>query len=396
MRTLRKGKLLAGALLLAACASTASAQSVTRSTFAQLERVQALMTEEKYSEARAILEEHVVKVEKNAYDFALTNQYLAHVSVLMGDSVRARKALEAALAKEGLPVELRTSMSLFYGTVLMGEEEFEKARDVLESWLAATPLPQPSQVFTLAYANYMTGNLARAEELTDRAISEAPDPQESWYLLYYRALFEQRKYEPSEQVLLGMIERSPGNVTYWRMLAGHYLQLERSTDGLAALMVAHINGMIESGSDMDQIVALWGFVDAPEKGARMLDELIAEGKVEPDADSMKQLGNLWLMARERREALKALARAAELAPDGKTYELLGGIYFEEEEWDSAYQAYQNAIRQGDLEEPARVSLLAGISAYRAGNFPNARSALEAAARDKTLRPQAESILREMR
>ena len=384
------------AVLLSVLATAVSAQSVTRSTFVQLERVQELMTEENYTEALAILEAHVVKVEKNAYDYALTNQYLAHVSILLGDATRARQALEAALAKEGLPEELRTDMSLFYGTVLMSEEEFGQARDVLETWFAAAPLPQPNQIFSLAYANYMAGDVPRAEELVDRAIGESTDPQETWYQLHYRTLFEQQKYDRAEEVLLGMLDRTPSNPMYWRMLAGHYLHLERSTDGLAALMVAHINGMIDSDSDISQIVSLWGYVDVPEKGARMLDALIEEGKVPSDAESLKRLGNLWLMARERSEALDALTRAAELSPDGKTYELLGGIYFEEEEWDSAYAAYQNAIRQGDLEEPERISLLAGISAYRAGDFRNARTALEAAAKDRTLRPQAESILREMR
>ena len=102
------------------------------------------------------------------------------------------------------------------------------------------------------------------------------------------------------------------------------------------------------------------------------------------------------MARERDNALSALSESAKLAPDGKTYELLGGIYFEDEQWASAYTNYQNALDQGELEEPSRVSLLAGIAAYRAGNNENAKRALEIAAEDEELAAQAESILRELR
>jgi hypothetical protein len=61
-------------LIAVAITATADAQSVTRSTFQQLERVQGLMSEENYAEAQRLLEEHVVKIERNAYDFALTNQ----------------------------------------------------------------------------------------------------------------------------------------------------------------------------------------------------------------------------------------------------------------------------------------------------------------------------------
>ena len=382
-------------LVAVAVTATAEAQSVTRSTFQQLERVQALMSEENYAEAQRLLEEHVVKIERNAYDFALTNQYLAHVSILLGDSARARSALEAALAKEDVPEDLRSDMSLFYGTVLMNEEEYELARQAMETWFAAAPLPLPHQIFSLAYANYMSGNIARAEELVDRAIGDSSEPQESWYQLHYRTLFEQKKYEPAKEVLLGLVNRAPSKPLYWRMLAGHNLQVEESQEGLAALMIAYINDMLESEGELSQIVALWGFIDAPEKGARLLEQFIEEGRAESDADTLKQLGNLWLMARERDNALVALTEAVQMAPDGKTYEMLGGIYFEEEEWQAAYNAYQSAMRQGDLEEPDRVALLAGISAYRAGDKTGAREALEIAVENDELRPQAESILRDL-
>ena len=375
--------------------SPADAQSVSRPTFNKLQDVQELMEAEQYEEARGILETLSVATMENPYDHALTNQYLAHVSVILDDPARARSALESALSSDELPEDLVGDMNLFYGTILLGDEEFELALEALETWYAVAKLPQPSQIFSLSYANYQNGNLARSEELVERAIGEAPEPQDSWYQLYYRVLFEQKKYDDAEIVLKGMIGRKPLDGTLWRMLAAHYFELEDSGDGLASMMIAHSNDLIEADTDLRQIVSLWGYIDAPEKGARMLEEWLASGRLETDADSLKQLGNLWLMARERNKAVDTLEEAASLEPDGRTYELLGGIYFEDEAWDLAYMAYQNAIRQGDLEEPARVSLLAGISAFRAGNNEEARAALEVAARDDELRPQAESVLNQM-
>jgi Tfp pilus assembly protein PilF len=375
--------------------TNAFGQSVTRPTFLALQRVQEMMEAEQYQEALVELEALAIKTEKNAYDFALTNQYLAHVSIIQDNTARARKALEAALANEGLPPEIRTDMNLFYGTVLLGEEEFELGLKALEEWYSLATVPLPSQVFSLSYANYQNGNVARAEDLVALAIGETPEPPESWYQLYYRVLFEQKKYDHAEVVLKGMIERSPLDDTYWRMLASHFLQIEESSEGLAAMMIAYTNELVESGSDLKQIVSLWGYIDAPEKGARLLESLIASGRLEADAETLKQLGNLWLMARERQNAIGALTEAAKVAPDGKTYELIGGIYFEDEKWAAAYTAYQNAIRQGDLDEPNRVSLLAGISAFRAGNNEDARRALEIAAKDDALKSQADGILRQL-
>lgn len=385
-------------ILMCLVGAAALGQSVSRSTFAELQEVQTMMEEERYDEALIRLEALSTQVADIPYDFALTNQYLAHVSVILDNPARAQSALQAALANEGLPPEVRQNMNLFYGTVLLSNEEYELALEALEEWYALAELPLSSQIFSLAYANYQNGNLPRAEELLDQAIGVSKAPQVSWYQLQYRVLFDQKKYARAELVLKILIDQEPTNVAHWRTLASHYLQLEDSGDGLATMMIAHINELVESETDFRQIVSLWGFIDAPEKGARLLSGFIDDGRVDPDPDTLKQLGNLWLMARERDNAIDVLIEAAKVAPDGRTYELLGGIYFDNENWDLAYSAYQDAIREGDLEDPLRISLLAGICAYRADRIDDARPALEAAAEsdDEELREQAEQFLREIR
>lgn len=104
---------------------------------------------------------------------------------------------------------------------------------------------------------------------------------------------------------------------------------------------------------------------------------------------------MWLMARERENALTVLEKAAKLAPDGRTFEMPGGIFFEDEDWLKSYSAYQDALNAGGLEDPLRVTLLAGISAYQAGNREDARRALRAAAESDEYRAQAESLLKQL-
>ncbi len=374
-------------------AAEASAQSVSRGTYLALQDIQKLIEEERLVDARDSLEALVLKTRENPYDYALANQYLAHTSVMLDDAGRARLALEAALGSPDLPDDMRANMSLFYGTVLLGDEEFELGLEALEEWFSLAQYPLPSQIFSLAYANYQTGNKDRAETLVARAIGESSEPQESWYQLYYRILFEKKKYADAELVLKGMLTRHPSNASYWRMLASHFLQLEESATGLATIMTAYINDLVEEPSDLRQIVSLYGYIDAPEKGARLLDDWIAAGRLEKDAESMKQLGNLWLLARERDEAVTALTEAARMAPDGQVFEMLGGVHFEEESWTAAYDAYREALDLGGLDNQARVELLAGISAFRAGRNDAARVNLEAAARDAEFRAQAQSMLR---
>jgi len=380
----------------AAAQQTSTLPSASRSTFLKLTQVQELWEEERFDEAVAELEELAADIRDKPYDYALTRQYLAHTSVLSGDTPRAREALEEALAVEGLPPQMEADLKLFYGQILVGDEEFERALQMLEDWLSATETPaMPAQVFYVAYANYMTGNLPRAQPLIERAINEDTQRHDSWDRLYYQILFEQKFYDGALAVLMEMLDRKPAEDSYWRLLVNHYMQLEDSRGALTSLAIAHLQNPMSEPSDLRRLVSMYGYVEIPEKAARLLEGYLADESLPADPEALRQLGDLWLMARDREKAKATLQRAASIAPDGRTYQLLGGIYFEDEEWGEAYTAFREALRLGGLDEPPRVHLLAGISAYRADMKAEARESLEVAAETDELRSQAESILRRL-
>lgn len=393
---------VAGVVLVLMLAGSAIAQqssslpSASRTTFLKLMRVQELWEESLYQEAIAELDELAADTRGKPYDFALTNQYLAHTSILAGDTERALAALQAALAVADLPTQMEAELKLFYGQLLVGEEEYERARGLLEEWLAATEAPpQPSQIFYVAYANFQTGNLQRAQPLIERAINEEPQRHDTWDRLYYQILFDQKLYDSAQAVLLEMLDRNPAEDSNWRLLVNHYMQLEDSRAALSALAIAHLQNPMVEPADLRRLISMYGYVEIPEKAARMLEGYLRDESLPRDPEALRQLGDLWLLARDRKKAKVALEQAASVAPDGRTYQLLGGIFFEDEEWGQAYTAFTEALKLGGLDEPERVHLLAGISAFRADLKEEARDSLETAAESAELRPQAESLLRRL-
>ncbi|MBT8078202.1 MAG: hypothetical protein KJO31_06475 [Gammaproteobacteria bacterium] len=382
-------------VLLLAYSTAATAQSTTRPTYNALIKVQELMEEQRLDEALAELEVLHGKTLGKPYDHAITNQYMAHISVMQGDMSRARRALSDALAMPGLPEALLADLNLFYGTVLLGEEEFELAQEALEGWLATATNPQPNQLFSVAYANFLAGDAPRAQELIERAFDGTSGAPERWYQVYYQILMERKLHDDGERVLLGLLERHTGNGLYWRMLANHHMQLERSHDALASVMVAYVNDLLTGKQDLEQIVSLFGYIDAPERGATLLEEWMQNETLPTDIDSLNQLANLWLLARERQKAKEVLLQATELGADTRTFRLLGGVYFEDEQWVDAYEVYRKAMRSEDLQDPEYISMLAGISAFNAGMNEEAKVALLRASESPEYAPQIESFLKQL-
>jgi len=392
------GRLLSlSCLALLLVINTAAAQSVTRSTFRAMTEIQKLIEQERHEEAMVKIETLVIETKGIPYDYTLANQFLAHTSIVLDQPAKARKALEEALGGEGLPEELITDLKLFYGTVLLGDEEYAAAASALEDWYSKVETVLPTQVFSIAFANYMSGNVERAETLMEKIFYMDPRPyiQNSWYQVYYRILFDLKKYSEGEALLLDLLSQAPGEEQHWRLLASHYLQLEESGNALATVMLAYWNELLDDPGDLERIVSLYNFVDIPEKAARLLETWIDEEKIPRDADSLKQLGNLWLLARDRQKAKSALEKSASTGGDAKTYQMLGGIHFEDEDWAEAHDAFRRALRIGGLEEPKRVSLLSGISAYRAGLKKEAKAALQDAATSDKYEVQAQSLLRQL-
>lgn len=378
----------------------AQAQETSRSTFAKLIDVQELWGEENYNEALRVLQKLAADNSDNSYDHAVTQQYIAQTALFLDRMDLVRSSLETALAQPVVDEKLSAGLKLFYGQVVMGEEEFEKARGLLEDWYAyvkqnpEVDAPAP-QIFSLAYANYMTGNLARAEVLLEEVIASANTANDTWNRVYYQVLFEQAKYDEAEVVVYGLASRDPGNETHWRMLVNHYLRVEDSRKALASMAVADLQGLLDEPIDRERLASMYGFSEIPEKAARIIEAAVAEDKMQEDAKTLRRLGDLWLLARDRGRALDYLSRAAAASPDGNTYELVGSLLFEDEQWEHAHDAYMLALNLGGLDQPERVQLLAGMSAFRAGNMQAARESFDVASKSEEYRAQALAMLRQL-
>ena len=97
-------------------------------------------------------------------------------------------------------------------------------------------------------------------------------------------------------------------------------------------------------------------------------------------------------ARARRP-WQPLAKAAELAPDGELYLLLGQIHLQREEFEPALDALEKALAKAKPERRGSVQLLIGVAQLGAEHFDEAERSFRAAQGDEKVRRAAESYLK---
>ena len=131
------------------------------------------------------------------------------------------------------------------------------------------------------------------------------------------------------------------------------------------------------------------------QAAAVLEQGLADGRIEPSTKTLDTLATAWFKAGDSAKAEASLARAAASSTDGRADLRLGQLLVEGKKWAPAVTALESALAKGGLDEPATAQLLLGIARFQRGEFGAARVALEkAAAADKT-RAEAREWLEEI-
>ena len=147
-------------------------------------------------------------------------------------------------------------------------------------------------------------------------------------------------------------------------------------DALAVMALAHRQGLLDKESDYIQLFSLYGYMEVPLKAARVLEEGLEKGIVEPTKKHYESLGNAWYASRELDKAVEALIKAGEKSLDGKIHMQVAYILVDKEDWGAAKIELNSAILKGGLKdtELGNLLVLLGMSELNTGDLVAARKA----------------------
>jgi tetratricopeptide (TPR) repeat protein len=373
-----KGR-LAGLLLLSllACGGT-PAQGLSPGLYQRLQGIRETMENGTAGQVLPRLQALLEDARGDDYAEAVVRQHLGYGYLESQRPAEAARELTLALELGTLPAEVDRQLHLLLAQAAVQQNRPTQALPHVRAWLEAIASPTPEQQAMAAQILYAAGRVGEAADWLQRAISAGHPSPGTWIRSLLGMYQELRAHDKARQLLRGAIRRHPGDADYWRYLAAVESQAGRPQKALEVMALAYRQGLLEA-DELSQFALLHANQGMPEKAARLLRQWRESNRLSTNATALRTEADLWLMARERDQALDLLREAGRLGDDGRDDYQRGRILFDAGRWRESERALQQALRRGGLADTHRAQLLAGIAALQSGEEDRAKVWLTGAA-----------------
>ncbi len=366
-----------------------SSEAFTESVYKKFVKLQEMIADERYSEARAGLVELTSK-RLNSFEIANVNQYIGWVDSAEGDYVAAAKRFQKAIDSDSLPNQAHFGMILQMAQMYIAGEKYQDGIDSLQSYYKIVDEIKDATFAMEAHALSQLKQYRKAITTLKKAISLADEPKEKWYYLLYTLHMELSQFNEAAGVLETLIEINPNKKDYWKRLSSVYFSLKKDDQALAVLVIADKNGLIVDEKDIMHLFKMYAFLGVPYKAGKVLEDGLKSGVIKPSFKKWDDLGKIWYTAAEMDNALNAYNEASKLSTDGKIDFQRAYIYFDRENWSKVVEALSAAVEKGGLndKEQGNAWLLMGMAQDQMGQRNAAIKSLRSATNYKSSRSSA--------
>ncbi len=345
---------------------------LTERTFNTLTSIHQDIGEQRYAEA---IDRLVALNERGRLTDYERAQIMLNLGFAYAVTDRTQLALQqfsSALQLEVLNHSETQNIFLMMGQLYAMEEQWDQAIRALTRYFYWEDKPSAeTSMIVMAISYAQKSEYANALVWVKRAIENAREPRENWYQLQLSMENELRRFEEATNTLAMLISLWPEKPIYWEQLSGILMQMERENDSLAVLAMAYQRGLIRDEGKIINLVRFYQYRGAPFNAARIMRKGMDDGIIQPTRQNWELLATTYQAAEERREAIRALQRAAALADDGEIFIREAQLHASVDDWAGVQRAAQDAINKGGLRNPGRAWMMLAIAAYEAKNYQEA-------------------------
>lgn len=352
--------------------------------YSQLARAQELADNGDVAAGIAALRNVEAKLSSmNSYERAMLWNFYGYMYYGKDQLPEAIQYFAKVVAEDPIPDALKQNTLFSLAQLSLGQGDYAQTLDYLARWQQVVGDENAQKADVLrAQALYQKGDYEQALAPIKRAIATAEAAgkagDENWYVLQRAIHYELGQTEAVAKILEKMIKHF-NKPEYWVQLAGVYGQLGQDEQQLAMLEAAYQQGFLTKGQDLQMLVQSYFFGGIPYKAGKVMEQAIADGKLEADLRNLKLLAQSWIAARETDRAVAALEQAAALSDEGELDAQRAQVLLNAERYPQAIAAAQTALEKGNLEKPGTMHLVIGMAELEQENY---NPALQAFAKAK--------------
>ncbi|WP_430462500.1 hypothetical protein ACQUQU_06850 [Thalassolituus sp. LLYu03] len=386
---------VASALLLLASAALCAQETLSPSTYKQLNEIQGLLGEAKYPEAKAALDDLVDDL-KPGFGLALTCELYGQYFLLQEKPNDALIWYRKSLAQDALtPVQeaglatttaqLMLSLDDTKGAVaelaprlekLLKQEESDSAKAKASGKAPSLVIP-PLAFATLGSAYHLLADYHNSVLWTERAVSRARSKgeavKEPWLQMLMAGYYQLKNYQRTAEVIDDLLRLNPEREDYWAQQASMYQLLEKPELALRSLELGYAGGYLKKPDSILFMVQLMIGQNLPERAGRILNKHLQDGTIELNERNWRLTAMAWQQGREREKAIGAMNQAAVFMEDGSLLLLSGQLAMQDGDFALALKQAEAAVAKGlkDKDQP-KARMLAGSAALELKDLATAR------------------------
>ncbi len=363
---------------------TRSSDVLTERVFKAISEIQELMSPEDanqepdYARAKVQLDElnerydRLNDFEKSTLLNFYTNYYLSTDQIDL-----ALQTFERILTIEELRVESRLRALMALGQLYMGEDRFSDAIEAFNRWREISEEENENVYLGLANSHY---NLAQYNEAIPYLIDHMEMVQASGktlakniYGLLNLMYIELEDYVNAERITKQMVTLfdEPSD---WRNLSAIYGYLDNDKKRIETLSVTFAKGYMENESEYLNLAQSLAGAEAPYQGAKVMEVGMQKGIVEENEVNLERLVQMYMLAAEYEKALQPAIKAAEMSESGDAYDQLGYIYYMLHDYRNAADSIAKALERGGLDNPGDAQLFLARALVELDDFDAAATA----------------------
>ena len=323
----------------------------------------------------------------NNYEKALTWNVRAYLYFELDDSAGALESYEKILGlpQTDLPDGLIGQSMRNLASLYLQQEQLEDGLETYREWMALPfVIPSSADYYLLASVYYQLERYREGIPEIEQAIKLARDKgelgEENWYVLLYVFHYQLEQTDEVIETLTFLVNNFTKR-DHVLALAGQLSAQDREDETLALYEAAYDAGWLTGGTEWVQLANLYLNARTPYKAAVVLEKGLADGMIESTQQNWRLLAQALQYAQEHEKALPALERASRLADDGDVDRLLAQSLASLARWEACATAARSAVERGGLDRPDNVNMQLGQCLVNTREYPEARRAFEAAARD---------------